>query len=69
MNAPSVIAEFLGMDVTIQVIRKKNDDKKLKLRKEEYTNDVVGITSMNSDSTNDAFNFLRERFNMTPIVA
>jgi len=69
LNAPSVIAEFLGMDVTIQVIRKKNDDKKLKLRKEEYTNDVVGITSMNSDSTNDAFTFLRERFNMTPIVA
>ena len=67
LNAPSVIAEFLGMDVTIQVIRKKNDDKKL--RKEEYTNDVVGITSMNSDSTNDAFTFLRERFNMTPIVA
>ena len=27
LNAPSVIAEFLGMDVTIQVIRKKNDDK------------------------------------------
>lgn len=69
LNAPSVIAEFLGMDVTIQVIRKKNDDKKLKLRKEEYTNDVVGITSMNSDSINDAFTFLRERFNMTPIVA
>ena len=69
LNAPSVIAELLGMDVTIQVIRKKNDDKKLKLRKEEYTNDVVGIASMNSDSTNDAFTFLRERFNMTPIVA
>ena len=67
LNAPSVIAEFLGMDVTIQVIRKKNDDKKL--RKEEYKNDVVEITSMNSDSTNDAFTFLRERFNMTPIVA
>jgi len=67
LNAPSVIAEFLGMDVTVQVIRKKNDDKKL--RKEEYTNDVVGITSMNSDSSNDAFTFLRERFNMTPIVA
>ena len=69
LNAPSVIAELLGMDVTIQVIRKKNDDKNLKLRKEEYTNDVVGIASMNSDSTNDAFTFLRERFNMTPIVA
>ena len=67
LNAPSVIAEFLGMDVTIQVIRKKNEDKKL--RKEEYKNDVVEITSMNSDSTNDAFTFLRERFNMTPIVA
>ncbi|CAL6443101.1 unnamed protein product [Bathycoccus prasinos] len=55
LNAPSVIAEFLGMDVTIQVIRKKNDDKKL--RKEEYTNDVgkeIGETRTTSLSSSSS---------------
>ena len=74
LNAPRVFAEFLGMDVTIQVIRKKNDDKKLRTKenaKEGVAEMSPTMNSENNDSnnTNDAFAFLRERFNVTPIVA
>jgi len=74
LNAPRVFAEFLGMDVTIQVIRKKNDDKKVRSKenaKEGVAEMSPTMNSVNDDSnnTNDAFAFLRERFNITPIVA
>jgi hypothetical protein len=74
LNAPRVFAEFLGMDVTIQVIRKKNDDKKLRTKenaKEGVAEMSPTMNSENNDSNNtyDAFAFLRERFNVTPIVA
>jgi len=74
LNAPRVFAEFLGMDVTIQVIRKKNDDKKVRTKenaKEGVAEMSPTMNSENNDSnnTNDAFAFLRERFNVTPIVA
>jgi hypothetical protein len=62
------------MDVTIQVIRKKNDDKKLRTKenaKEGVAEMSPTMNSENNDSNNtyDAFAFLRERFNVTPIVA
>jgi hypothetical protein len=65
LNAPRVFAEFLGMDVTIQVIRKKNDDKKGVAE----MSPTMNSENNDSNSTNDAFAFLRERFNITPIVA
>lgn len=74
LNAPRVFAEFLGMDVTIQVIRKKNDDKKVRSKENAKEGVAEMSPTMNSEnndsnSTNNAFAFLRERFNITPIVA
>ena len=65
LNAPTIIAEFLAMDVTVQVIRKKNADKRE--RKEIKKDDNEGE---NNDDTSTTFAipmFLRERFNIVPL--
>ena len=67
LNAPSVIAEVLGMDVTIQVIRKKNDDKKIRTEEKDEKDNAVEMSPMTSMGNSAAYAFLRERFkkNMT----
>ena len=63
----SVIAEVLGMDVTIQVIRKKNDDKKIRTEEKDEKDNAVEMSPMTSMGNSAAYAFLRERFkkNMT----
>ena len=50
------------MDVTIQVIRKKNDDKKIRTEEKDEKDNAVEMSPMTSMGNSAAYAFLRERF-------